>query len=170
MYGGKKRKKVIKELIFIDCGLGSKSIAILAKLLSDCDAISGLDLSKNLIDVKGGKSLAGIIRSSNVKELQWVKVSPAMSKGSITIPVNDKKVKALDFSDPEQRMGPCEAAMVAGALYTLPNCREIDLSNTTLTNGVRQHDRELGDDKEMVRLKNPDLLIRFLDFLLQNHR
>jgi hypothetical protein len=129
-YRYKGKKKVPKTLTLVDTGIGDKGCLVLAKLISDCSAIVGLDVSRNMFDIAGGKCFASVVRSAAAKHqsLHWIKLG---AKEAVTIPISKKKIKTLDLSKAaaDGPIGPIEAAVLAGALLTMPNIRELDLSD-----------------------------------------
>lgn len=135
---GTKRKKVSKTLNLAGTGIGNKGCLIITKLINDCGALLGIDISQNEFDIAGAKSIGGAIKSAAQKHqsLHWVKVGNAAE--GVTIPLSKKKIKKLDFSQAALSVpvGPVEAAVLGGALLTMPSVRELNFSGQPLVGEI----------------------------------
>ena len=131
-YGG-KTKKVSKTLALRDSGVGNKGCQVLAKLITDCGALLGIDIGQNMFDIAGARAIGGVVKRAhaNHQSLHWVKLGSAET---VTIPVSKKKIKTLDLSKAalSAPIGPIEAAVLGGALLTMPSIKELDLSGQPL--------------------------------------
>ena len=131
-YGG-KQKKVSKTLTMRDSGVGNKGCQVLAKLITDCGALLGIDISQNTFDIAGARAIGSVVKRAhaNHQSLHWVKLGSAET---VTIPVSKKKIKTLDLSKAalSAPIGPIEAAVLGGALLTMPSIKELDLSGQPL--------------------------------------
>eukprot|EP01043_Picozoa_sp_COSAG02_P060591 COSAG02_NODE_7949_length_2775_cov_1.554559_2_plen_625_part_00 len=124
-----KRKKVAKTLTLVDSGIGTKGCMVLAKLISSCGALLGIDISQNIIEIAGARAIGSVVRAAHAKHqsLHWLKLGSAET---VTIPISKKKIKELDLSKAALpfSIGPVEAAVLGGALLTMPSIRKLNLS------------------------------------------